>query len=97
MVSHLDTKVVLSTESEFQNLYRWFLREVGDDEPKHQSDQISWNWTLYFTLEDIRFSYLIESGNLYSNSGYNAPIEIMERRFIESRLLPFDAHSRLMR
>ena len=97
MDSHLDTKAILSTESKFQNLYRWFLREVGDDEPKHQRDQIPWNWTLYFTLKDIRFSYCIVSGDRYSNSGHNAPIEITERRFIEATLLPFDAHSRLMR
>lgn len=97
MVRHRDLRVVLSTQSEHEGLYSWFLREVGDKEPKYQRDQIPWNWTQYFTLVDITVSRSVATGDRYSVRDEEQPGEVIERSFIRANLLPFDAHGRLFR
>ena len=40
MEHHLDYKVMLGTEPEYKNLYKWFLSEKGENVSKHNRDQI---------------------------------------------------------
>jgi hypothetical protein len=59
---HLDRRVVLNTDSEFQSLYRWSLQEVGEDGAKVGRDQIPWDYGLYFAASDmtLRDTFAIE-------------------------------------
>lgn len=50
MQFHLDRKLRLNTETGYKNLYSWAIQEVRA-ENAIESDQIPWEWTLYFTAE----------------------------------------------
>lgn len=50
---HLESKVVLNDQPQHPNLYKWSLSEVGEPPCRLRSDQIPWDWSLYFMLSDI--------------------------------------------
>jgi hypothetical protein len=53
---HIDRRVILNQDSEFKNLYKWSLQEFDADGKKLGSDQIPWNWHLYFTASELTVS-----------------------------------------
>jgi hypothetical protein len=83
--SHLDSKIVLSEDSKYRNLYSWFLLESGDNAVKSDRCQVPWEWTLYFTLADIILS---SSFSIESSDGKSTT-----RETIEAKLVPNDARN----
>ena len=61
--SHLDSKILLSEDSKYRNLYSWFLYESDDSVDKNDRCQVPWDWSLYFTFVDITLtsSFSIEN------------------------------------
>lgn len=53
MEFHLDRKLRLLTETEYNNLYQWAINELDDSGESRCRDQIPWRWTLYFTATDV--------------------------------------------
>jgi hypothetical protein len=47
----LDKKIKYNPDSEFKNLYKWSLSEVGDG--RSRENQIPWNWSFYFTVNAL--------------------------------------------
>lgn len=55
MEYHLDHRILLSQESEYKNLYPWFLQEVAESGEKIGSAQVPWVWSLYFSASEVRY------------------------------------------
>lgn len=53
---HLDRKIKLSEKSEYKNLYSWSLQEFNEKGEKLGSDQVPWEWGLYFSASELRYS-----------------------------------------
>ena len=51
---HLEKEIRLYEESENKGLYSWSLQEFDKKGKKDGSDQIPWNWTLYFMASELR-------------------------------------------
>ncbi len=90
MQHHLDTKVILSVDSEHNSLYQWFLREVGDEASEYQRDQIPWRWSQYFTLSEINVHSSFQLGDHYATDVEKAAAQVKEHDFIRAKLLPYD-------
>ena len=88
MEYHLDRKIVLSEESEFKSLYKWFLRELDGKDKKLGRDQIPWRWSLYFTMSDIAF---LSSLGVDRHSPPSDKSSLHQREFIKAKLVPNDA------
>lgn len=50
---HLDRKIRLSFESEYENLYKWSIQEVNEDGSQIGENQVPWNWRTYFTITSL--------------------------------------------
>jgi hypothetical protein len=96
MEYHLDSKICLSEDPEHKNLYRWFLREIGEETPKYQRDQIPWEWTQYFTLAEIQVQSSFQLGERYASDEEKAAPAVKERDVILAKLLPYDVRDRRM-
>ncbi|MEA2914370.1 MAG: hypothetical protein QOJ15_6451 [Bradyrhizobium sp.] len=57
---HLDRELRLHTEPEHKTLYRWAINEIDAQGQKIGSDQIPWEWSLYFTATSCVLSDSIE-------------------------------------
>jgi len=57
---HLERKIKLSEEPEFKNLYSWSLQELNEEGEKVGSDQVPWEWSLYFTASEVRYNNTID-------------------------------------
>ena len=55
MEYHLDHRILLSQESEYKNLYSWFLQEVAEFGEKIGSAQVPWVGSLYFSAREVRY------------------------------------------
>ena len=53
---HLNRKIALNQESEYQSLYRWSLREHDDDGKQIGLDQVPWHWSVVFTATELTLS-----------------------------------------
>lgn len=82
MEYHFDRKVMLSTEPEYQSLYRWFLREERERSP----NLIPWRWTLYFDLTDIRLTSSLKIGD--HDAEGNGKDTVTEKDSIVANLVP---------
>jgi hypothetical protein len=87
---HLDRKIRLSEESEYKSLYTWFLFEIGDG-ARNGYAQIPWEWSLYFTVSDIRLISTLSIGERFDTRKNGDPPEINEREFIRAKLTPNNA------
>jgi hypothetical protein len=55
MEYHLDHRVRLSQESKHKSLYTWSLQEISETGEQIGSDQIPWEWNLYFSANELRY------------------------------------------
>jgi hypothetical protein len=65
---HLDYGVKLSRDIEHDSLYKWCLREFDDNGKKVGSDQIPWDWNLYFDVTKLSCNFELtqeERDNFY--------------------------------
>ena len=60
MKYHIDRRVILSQESEFENLYKWSLQELDSEGKKTVRGQIPWDWSLFFTVRKLTLSDSLE-------------------------------------
>lgn len=86
MEHHQDRRVVLSTESEFQNLYSWSLQEIKEDGTKDGRDQIPWEWTLYFTATALTLSDTFAVEESYRDA--ETEPSVRQRQSIAAKLTP---------
>lgn len=84
---HIDRRVVLSQDSEFESLYKWSLQELDGEGNKIGRDQIPWNWSLNFILTELRLIDEIEVDPDY-NSDDDGNIATREKQSIGARLRP---------
>jgi len=61
MELHLDCKIRLSDASEFGNLYKWSLQETDENGKQIGSDQVPWQWNLWFTASELSYHRTLES------------------------------------
>jgi len=57
---HLEHEIRFSEDHEHKSLYSWSLQEISKDGKKIGSDQIPWDWTLYFTASELRYRKAIK-------------------------------------
>lgn len=68
MEYELERKIKLSTDSEYESLYKWALQEYDDKDEKVGSSQIPWSWGVDFRTDDLQYIRTIEIGKKsYSN------------------------------
>ena len=60
MDCHLEKKIRLSENPEYNSLYPWSLQEINEKEEKVGNDQIPWSWSLYFTASELRHNYSVD-------------------------------------
>jgi hypothetical protein len=82
---HLDSRIILSDDSKYKNLYEWFLFESNGTADKNDRSQVPWQWSLYFTLADIKLSSSVSVNTKGDELG------IKESESIKARLVPNDA------
>lgn len=56
MEYHFDHRIRLSQESEYKNLYSWSLQELSETGEQLGSDQVPWQWSLYFSASGLRYN-----------------------------------------
>ncbi|MCD9493192.1 hypothetical protein GLP30_20640 [Photobacterium phosphoreum] len=61
MKYHFDSKVKLSEESEYKNLYKWFLQEVNDQGAAQDKKFIPYNGYMNFSASELRIERKIDS------------------------------------
>ena len=64
MVYHLERKIRLSEDSEYNSLYKWCLQELDEDDEQIGRDQIPWPWGLFFTGSELGYSTQISGDDL---------------------------------
>lgn len=77
---HLERKIRLSEESEYKSLYSWSLQELNEEGGTIGSDQVPWEWSLYFTASELRHHHTIEidRSNESDDEEDNGPVEESE-------------------
>ena len=93
MEQHIDRRVILSTESEYKNLYSWSLHELDAEGQKIDRDQIPWAWTLYFTATELALSDTLKIEPDYRSDG-DSLSAVRERQNIWAKLTPGDPWDR---
>lgn len=86
MEYHIENKVVLDNQPKYPSLYPWSLSEVGEPGARVATDQIPWEWSLYFTLFDIEL-HLGLGLDPYTGTD-KEPAHIRSREYIRARLRP---------
>ncbi|MDU0343158.1 hypothetical protein [Bosea rubneri] len=61
MEHHVDRRVVLSTESEYPSLYEWSISEVTPEGKSGETNQIPWEWTLWFEATELTLHDTLET------------------------------------
>ena len=89
MEHHIDRRVILSSESEYKNLYPWSLQELDAEGKKISRDQIPWEWTLYFTATELALSDTLRIETDYRSEDNNQNT-VRERQNIRAKLTPGD-------
>ncbi len=85
MEFHLGRKLRLLTEPKYKTLYEWALQEIDDGGESVGSDQIPWNWSLYFTATEVVLS---DEVSIRGDREYGEllPRELGHRRAIRTTL-----------
>ena len=60
MEYELERKIKLSTDSEYEGLYKWALQEYDEKNEKVGSPQIPWEWGVDFKANDLQYIRTIE-------------------------------------
>jgi hypothetical protein len=89
---HLEKKILLNNESEYNSLYSWSLQEFNNENEKIGSDQIPWQWSLYFTASEFRYIYSIDI-----NKSDESAIDDSEESNRESEVITAILHSGVCR
>lgn len=90
MKHHIDRRIILNKDSEFRSLYRWSLQELDADGKKVGSDQIPWDWDLYFTASELALIDTITIEPDYQHASEDEKMAVRERQFIRAKLRPGD-------
>jgi hypothetical protein len=87
---HLDYKLKLISNPENKNLYSWAIIEVDDNDDAVCREQIPWEWSSYFTANQIILSDQIEviEGDEESILTLHEKSEINQLRSIRAKLTP---------
>lgn len=86
---HIDRKVILNQESEYESLYNWSLQELDAEGNKIGRDQIPWDWTLYFTATELALLDHFEIGQDYESDDPEKKT-VSEQQSIVAKLSPGD-------
>jgi hypothetical protein len=86
---HLDRRLRLHAEPQHKNLYSWAINEIDAQGRQIGSDQIPWDWTLYFTATScvLTDSINIESRSRMEKAATHPP-RITQRQVIRAPLRP---------
>lgn len=84
---HIDRRVVLSQDSEFENLYKWSLQELDAEGNKIGPNQIPWGWSLNFIATELALGDEIEIEPDH-NSENNGKMAVREKQSISAKLRP---------
>jgi len=76
---NLENKVLLSEDSEYKSLYQWSLQEFDKDDNKIGRDLIPWNYSLYFTASELRYS---DSLDIYKSEDTEKDSDFFVSEFI---------------
>lgn len=93
MEYHIDRRVILSTESEYKNLYSWSLQELDAEGQKIHRGQIPWAWALYFTATELALSDALAIESCYRSED-ESQNTVRERMNIRAKLTPGDPSDR---
>jgi len=85
---HLEREIRLSEESQYKNLYSWSLQEFDADGSKVGSDQVPWDWSLYFTASELRLISSIKFERPYKSDDEEENNVIEESEIISAILHP---------
>lgn len=96
MEYHLDRRIVLSQDSEFKNLYSWFLQESDEDGHKLHPDQIPWAWSLYFTATELTLQDSLSVRDEYRRQDSETTFVTKTAQAILAKLQPGHARDRAM-
>ncbi len=88
MKSHLESKIVLFEDAEHSSLYRWSLREIGEETSGYQRDKIPWLWSQYFTMSEIKALSSLNLSDWVALNEEKVPKEIKEKQVIRAKLFP---------
>jgi hypothetical protein len=85
---HLEREVHLNQESLHKGLYSWSLQEFDGEGNKLGRDQIPWDWSLYFTVSELRLISSIKLERTYKSNEQEENKSIIESQAITAVLHP---------
>ena len=85
---HLEHGLRLHTEPKHKSLYSWAIQEIDAQGKQIGSDQIPWQWTVFFTATSCVLADNIEIESRFRAGETAAPPEIEQRQVIRAQLRP---------
>ena len=88
MKYHRDYSVKIETETEYQSLYKWCLKEFTNDDTQVGRDLIPWVYSLYFDVTDLRHNFTVSNDNLENLNEDSQDSKTCTKNVIVARMKP---------